>query len=762
MTAASVLADKRYEINMQPATPSSSLQYAPLPNAMLALPSKEEYWEGFEAVLSLTADEEQATDTRVRQYESLTRHEEGAMPASLDLVEPSYKTSNPNKRKRAASDDLQIQSHSDFSEQATRSSNGSDSSLTTISDAANDVLSIKSKRVLVDYHFLFIPMLPLNSQRIEFLSNRLVEHGAKVRQDTFMPDVTHIVLECSGEALHIWSKKANCSNSMPLPMGSSCNAKYVKPSFVVDILDAVQNNKSLPSGNATKYKLNIQGTMRASSRLGSSMQISSEPYIGRKLSTSARGSSTSPTPSSSALAPAIKTTHVVNATSCTETFPYDHHYTSEEISYMESDELAKSTCIKSSIDTSRECGDIKHVKYIIRLAKSHRSWACQISQPMSEGNSVKTCNAHLAKHFEEIADIYKTLDCQGSTFRERGFRKASRILKITPVEIYTREQAKKYLKPYEKGHPDTEGKNRNAMNRRRLSPKMYGYVLDVLENGCISRLDQMIVAVGSRLKAWRELEEIHGVGPKASRRLYNMGFKCVNDLHKAMRELSEDKKEHILNTVQRIGLKHHADLQKRIPRSEVASIAKFVTGHARALVPNAVVECCGSYRRGKETSGDCDVMITVPQDIYGNDIDFNLESLIDRLRRAEFLVDDLSFSKDRELKHTKQTYMGICKLKGEKYKYCRRLDIKTFPRSSWAFAKLYFTGSDWFNRSMRLWCKKIGWTLSDMGLSIAFRRNLSSKVFTGNSIKCETEEQIFEALGLNYVPPELRSPDLFL
>ena len=107
----------------------------------------------------------------------------------------------------------------------------------------------------------------------------------------------------------------------------------------------------------------------------------------------------------------------------------------------------------------------------------------------------------------------------------------------------------------------------------------------------------------------------------------------------------------------------------------------------------------------------------------------------------------------------KQTYMGVCRL--PHHAICRRLDIKTFPRSMWAFAKLYFTGSDWFNRSMRLWSKKLGWTLSDKGLSVAFRSRVEGKVFSGESIVCNDEREIFEKLGLEYVTPRLRSPDLF-
>jgi DNA polymerase lambda len=60
---------------------------------------------------------------------------------------------------------------------------------------------------------------------------------------------------------------------------------------------------------------------------------------------------------------------------------------------------------------------------------------------------------------------------------------------------------------------------------------------------------------------------------------------------------------------------------------------------------------------------------------------------------------------------------------------------------------MYFTGSDHFNRSMRFYAKKKKWTLSDHGLAPAVRVR-GSKVWSGKSVYCRTEEDIFTALGI--------------
>ena len=76
------------------------------------------------------------------------------------------------------------------------------------------------------------------------------------------------------------------------------------------------------------------------------------------------------------------------------------------------------------------------------------------------------------------------------------------------------------------------------------------------------------------------------------------------------------------------------------------------------------------------------------------------------------------------------SYMGVIKLpetadSGKRYH--RRIDIKVYPPEQYAFALLYFTGSDHFNRSMRYYAKKLGWegnrrqgySLSDKGITWA-------------------------------------------
>ncbi|CAM9673875.1 unnamed protein product, partial [Ectocarpus fasciculatus] len=121
---------------------------------------------------------------------------------------------------------------------------------------------------------------------------------------------------------------------------------------------------------------------------------------------------------------------------------------------------------------------------------------------------------------------------------------------------------------------------------------------------------------------------------------------------------------------------------------------------------------CGSYRRGKSHCGDVDVLIRPPE---GQEDSPMFDDLIKRLVETGFITDKLTLAGGPHKPGKSQTFMGICKLPGEGRLH-RRVDIKFYPTSLFAFAVLYFTGSSHFNRSMRSFAKIKGLKLSDKGL----------------------------------------------
>lgn len=164
---------------------------------------------------------------------------------------------------------------------------------------------------------------------------------------------------------------------------------------------------------------------------------------------------------------------------------------------------------------------------------------------------------------------------------------------------------------------------------------------------------------------------------------------------------------------------------------------------------------CGSYRRGKVTCGDLDVLITHPTESDDETLSTVFRSLIADLHSKGFLTDDLTFQHDGN----QRKYLGVCKLPNSDDRPVtkhRRLDIIVVPFEEKATALMYFTGSAHFNRSMRLLAIKMGMSLCEHSLKANVVRHKKEKLNEGNVLPTPTEEAVFQQLGLQYRPPHER------
>ena len=97
-------------------------------------------------------------------------------------------------------------------------------------------------------------------------------------------------------------------------------------------------------------------------------------------------------------------------------------------------------------------------------------------------------------------------------------------------------------------------------------------------------------------------------------------------------------------------------------------------------------------------------------------------------------------------KNIKTKYMGFGMFKSLGLNKIRRIDIRLIPMVSYWPALLYFTGSYDLNQTMRLNAKKLGYKLNEYGLY-----NEKGKMFKVNS-----EKDIFDLLGMEYITPDKR------
>jgi DNA polymerase lambda len=193
------------------------------------------------------------------------------------------------------------------------------------------------------------------------------------------------------------------------------------------------------------------------------------------------------------------------------------------------------------------------------------------------------------------------------------------------------------------------------------------------------------------------------------------------------------------------------EFKLRIPRAEAIEIRDKVISVIMAIGGNHyTAEACGSFRRGKSDCGDIDVLITRKD---GKPTHGFLKAVVDELSK-DLITDSLVDPKLSSI--GTESYMGIGQLRPDLPH--RRIDLKLYPRDQFGFAVLYFTGSDNFNRAMRLYASKLGYQLSDHGL-YSIEKNHKKKIVSakGASICCYKEEDVFAFLGINYVAPKDRS-----
>ncbi|NWX19511.1 DPOLB polymerase, partial [Aegotheles bennettii] len=235
------------------------------------------------------------------------------------------------------------------------------------------------------------------------------------------------------------------------------------------------------------------------------------------------------------------------------------------------------------------------------------------------------------------------------------------------------------------------------------------------------------------------LTRVTGIGPAAARKFVEEGIKTLEDLR---------KNEHKLTHHQRIGLKYFEDFEKRIPREEMLQMQEIVLKEVEKLDPNYIATVCGSFRRGAESSGDMDVLLTHPSFTSESSKQPKLlRQVVEQLEKVHFVTDMLSKGDTK--------FMGVCQLPdkedGTAYPH-RRIDIRLIPKDQYYCGVLYFTGSDIFNKNMRTHALEMGFTINEYTI-----RPLGVTGVAGEALPVECEEDIFDYIQWKYREPKDRS-----
>ena len=232
------------------------------------------------------------------------------------------------------------------------------------------------------------------------------------------------------------------------------------------------------------------------------------------------------------------------------------------------------------------------------------------------------------------------------------------------------------------------------------------------------------------------LAEVYGIGAVKAKELVDKGIKSIDELR--------ERQDELLNDTQKIGLKYHEDIMRRIPRAEIAKYEEIFNADFKKVLsrfsPDTVsesrFEIVGSYRRGALDSGDIDMIITsTDKNVF--------KTFIDMLIEQKIIVEVLARGPTKCL--------VITRLSGEPY--ARRVDFLYASPEEYPFAVLYFTGSKNFNTVMRARALNLGYTLNEHEMS-----NMGEKKKKGEKVAhiFKNEKDIFDFLGLEYKKPEER------
>jgi DNA polymerase (family X) len=315
-------------------------------------------------------------------------------------------------------------------------------------------------------------------------------------------------------------------------------------------------------------------------------------------------------------------------------------------------------------------------------------------------------NKEIARILWETADL---MEIAGEdSFRIRSYRNGA-----TAVEGHP-ERVADILKDPERKVTDIPG----------IGKGLAVVLHEILDHGSCERRDLLLQKFPP---AALEFLKIQGLGPKSIALLFeHYQVRTIAELER----LCLDQK---LRVLPRMGakleekvLKSIAQYRQRTGRfllSYAEDMARELTAYLGETPGIEQITPAGSLRRGRETVGDLDLLVTGPA---AADV---LERFV-RFPRVEQLL-----------------ARGENKASATAGREGLQVDVRALPRESFGAALQYFTGSKDHNVAVRTRAVKMGFKLSEYGL---FRSADDTKVAG------ETEAGVYEALGLAWIPPELR------
>lgn len=315
-------------------------------------------------------------------------------------------------------------------------------------------------------------------------------------------------------------------------------------------------------------------------------------------------------------------------------------------------------------------------------------------------------NKELARIFERMADMLEFLG--DNPYRINTYRRVAEVLSELGEDVEDLVRTGKIHHIHGIGQSSIEK------------------ILEYLRTGKVSAYEELKQKVPEDLL---ELLEVPGVGVKTLKLAYDrLKVRTKEDFIKAVKSgklaflpgMGEKKIQNILR-----GLELWEKSKERMTLLEAYGIGMSILKHFEALKGlYENIELAGSLRRRKETIGDIDILISAKKE--------NWPKLHQHF---------ITYAGVKEVLLSGETKSSVVLQEG------RQVDLRTVEPHQWGAALQYFTGSKEHNVRLRDIAKAIGLKLSEYGL---FKSDTEERI--GGS----TEEEIYELLGMEWIPPEIR------
>jgi len=323
---------------------------------------------------------------------------------------------------------------------------------------------------------------------------------------------------------------------------------------------------------------------------------------------------------------------------------------------------------------------------------------------------LKPDNKNVSAIFYETADLMEVRN--DDSFRIRSYRRAAEAIESLETQLSEIYQDQKAL-----------------LAIPGIGKSMAANIQEIFNRGKLTQHEELLQKYRPSML---ELLKIQGLGPKTIALIWDAFQVCdVEGVARLAQEgklrelprLSEKSEQKILKAIE-----SYRQVTGRFHLDAADDIADKMIGMLRELPGVDKVTPAGSLRRGRETVGDLDLLITG-------------KCCTNDAQRARVQDAILEFPGILEVLAKGENKVSF------KLRSGMQVDVRLLPPESFGAALQYFTGSKNHNVSLRQRALRLGYTLNEYGLT----RIEDNKVVAG-----KVEEEIYKKLGLEYIPPELR------